>query len=82
MLVDNVLNETVPSRHRASLLSMIAFVESVLIGAGCLVLGALMDGLGSGAAGMAAYAAVPLPACLLWLPVLPRGASATAEAER
>ncbi|ELP63955.1 hypothetical protein STRTUCAR8_08287 [Streptomyces turgidiscabies Car8] len=55
----------VPSRHRASLLSMIAFVESALIGIGCLVLGVLMDGLGS-SEGMAAYAAAP-PAgiCLL-----------------
>ncbi|MFF7104221.1 MFS transporter [Streptomyces nigra] len=81
VLVDNVLNEAVPSRHRASLLSMIAFVESVLIGTGYLVLGTLMDGLGS-SAGMAAYAAVPLLACLLWLPVLLRGASVTTGAER
>lgn len=58
MLVDNVFNEAVPSRHRASLLSMIAFVESVLIGIGYLVLGALMGGLGS-SVGMAVYAAVP-----------------------
>ncbi|MEV6662026.1 MFS transporter [Streptomyces nigra] len=81
VLVDNVLNEAVPSRHRASLLSMIAFVESVLIGTGYLALGTLMDGLGSGA-GMAAYAVVPLLACLLWLPVLLRGASVTTGAER
>ncbi|MGV9229066.1 MFS transporter [Streptomyces nigra] len=81
VLVDNVLNEAVPSRHRASLLSMIAFVESVLIGTGYLVLGTLMDGLGS-SAGMAAYAVVPLLACLLWLPVLLRGASVTTDAER
>ena len=81
VLVDNVLNEAVPSRHRASLLSMIAFVESVLIGTGYLVLGTLMDGLGS-SAGMAAYAAVPLLACLLWLPVLLRGAPVTTGAER
>ncbi|MGW5033436.1 MFS transporter [Streptomyces nigra] len=81
VLVDNVLNEAVPSRHRASLLSMIAFVESVLIGTGYLVLGTLMDGLGSGA-GMAAYAVVPLLACLLWLPVLLRGAPVTTDAER
>ncbi|MDI9830163.1 hypothetical protein [Streptomyces sp. KAU_LT] len=81
VLVDNVLNEAVPSRHRASLLSMIAFVESVLIGTGYLVLGALMDGMGSGV-GMAVYAAVPLLGCLLWLPVLFRGARVTAEAEK
>ena len=81
VLVDNVLNEAVPSRHRASLLSMIAFVESALIGLGYLVLGALMDGLGS-SAGMAAYAAVPLLACLLWLPVLFRGARVTTGIER
>ncbi|MFJ5210120.1 MFS transporter [Streptomyces nigra] len=81
VLVDNVLNEAVPSRHRASLLSMIAFVESVLIGTGYLVLGTLMDGLGS-SAGMAAYAAVPLLACLLWLPVLLRGVPVTTGAER
>ncbi|MFI8916873.1 MFS transporter [Streptomyces sp. NPDC053513] len=73
VIVDNVFNEVVPSRHRASLLSMIAFVESALIGIGYLVLGALMDGMGS-SAGMATYAAVPLLACLLWLPVLFRGA--------
>ncbi|MFE7586970.1 MFS transporter [Streptomyces gardneri] len=81
VLVDNVFNEAVPSRHRASLLSMIAFVESVLIGIGYLVLGALMDGLGS-SVGMAAYAAVPLLACLLWLPVLFRGARVTTEIEK
>ncbi|WP_406259768.1 MFS transporter [Streptomyces nigra] len=80
VLVDNVLNEAVPSRHRASLLSMIAFVESVLIGTGYLALGTLMDGLGSGE-GMAAYAVVPLLACLLWLPVLLRGAPVTTDAE-
>lgn len=81
VLVDNVLNEAVPSRHRASLLSMIAFVESVLIGTGYLVLGTLMDGLGS-SVGMATYAAVPLLACLLWLPVLFRGAQVTTEIEK
>ncbi|GEB54892.1 MFS transporter [Streptomyces gardneri] len=81
VLVDNAFNEAVPSRHRASLLSMIAFVESVLIGIGYLVLGALMDGLGS-SVGMAAYAAVPLLACLLWLPVLFRGARVTTEIEK
>jgi MFS family permease len=75
VLVDNAFNEAVPSRHRASLLSMIAFVESALIGIGYLVLGTLMDGLGSGL-GMAAYSAVPLLGCLLWLPVLLRGARA------
>ncbi|WP_328707940.1 MFS transporter [Streptomyces mesophilus] len=77
VLVDNLFNEAVPSRHRASLLSMIAFVESALIGIGYLVLGALMDALGS-SLGMATYAAVPLLACLLWLPVLFRGARVTA----
>ncbi|MFF1401088.1 MFS transporter [Streptomyces sp. NPDC058287] len=81
VLVDNVLNEAVPSRHRASLLSMIAFVESVLIGTGYLVLGTLMDGWGS-SVGMAIYAAVPLLACLLWLPVLFRGARVTTEIEK
>ncbi|MFE7546460.1 MFS transporter [Streptomyces gardneri] len=81
VLVDNVFNEAVPSRHRASLLSMIAFVESVLIGIGYLVLGALMDGLGS-SVGMAAYAAVPLLACLLWLPVFFRGTRVTTEIEK
>ncbi|MER5956184.1 MFS transporter [Streptomyces longhuiensis] len=81
VLVDNVLNEAVPSRHRASLLSMIAFVESVLIGTGYLVVGTLMDGFGS-SVGMAIYAAVPLLACLLWLPVLFRGARVTTEIEK
>ncbi|AGS67786.1 MFS transporter [Streptomyces collinus] len=81
VLVDNVLNEAVPSRHRASLLSMISFVESALIGTGYLVLGVLMDGLGS-SAGMATYAAVPLLACLLWLPVLLRGARVTTGTEK
>lgn len=81
VLVDNVFNEAVPSRHRAGLLSMITFVESILIGIGYLVVGALMDGLGSGA-GMAAYAAVPVLACLLWLPVLVRHARVTSRTER
>ena len=81
VLVDNVFNEAVPSRHRASLLSMIAFVESALIGIGYLVVGTLMDGLGS-SAGMAAYAAVPLLGCLLWLPVLFRGARVTTGIEK
>lgn len=81
VLVDNVFNEAVPSRHRAGLLSMISFVESGLIGIGYLVLGTLMDGLGS-SVGMAAYAAVPLLACLLWLPVLFRGARVTTEVEK
>ncbi len=81
MIVDNVFNEAVPSRHRASLLSMIAFVESALIGTGYLVLGVLMDGLGS-SVGMATYAAVPLLACLLWLPVLFRGARVATEIEK
>nr|WP_202502263.1 MFS transporter [Streptomyces sp. SID5785] len=84
VIVDNVFNEAVPSRYRASLLSMITFVESALIGTGYLVLGALMDGFGSGT-GMAVYAAVPVLACLLWLPVLlrrprPAGAPAVAPA--
>ncbi|MER7561773.1 MFS transporter [Streptomyces sp. NPDC048523] len=81
VLVDNVFNEAVPSRHRAGLLSMISFVESGLIGIGYLVLGTLMDGWGS-SVGMAAYAAVPLLACLLWLPVLFRGARVTTEVEK
>ncbi|MFD7797387.1 hypothetical protein [Streptomyces sp. NPDC059759] len=37
-------------------------------------------GLGSGV-GLGAYAAVPLPACLLWLPVLLRGARVTSATE-
>lgn len=78
VVVDNVFNEALPSRYRASLLSMITFVESALIGCGYLGMGALMDRLGS-SAGMAAYAAVPLLACLLWLPVLVRGAGLTGE---
>ncbi|MFF7445772.1 MULTISPECIES: MFS transporter [unclassified Streptomyces] len=81
VLVDNVFNEAVPSRHRASLLSMITFVESALIGIGYLVLGALMDGMGS-SVGMATYAAVPLLACLLWLPVLLRGARVATETKK
>ncbi|MDT9700459.1 MFS transporter [Streptomyces sp. P17] len=81
VLVDNVFNEAVPSRYRASLLSMIAFVESVLIGIGYLVLGALMGALGS-SVGMAVYAAVPLLACLLWLPVLIRGTRVTTGSEQ
>ncbi|MGT2526175.1 hypothetical protein ACU4GG_02375 [Streptomyces nojiriensis] len=76
-----MFNEAVPSRHRASLLSMIAFVESELIGIGYLVLGSLMDGFGSGV-GMAAYAVVPLSACLLWLPVLFRRARVTTAIEK
>ncbi|WP_329296406.1 MFS transporter [Streptomyces pseudovenezuelae] len=81
VIVDNVFNEAVPSRHRASLLSMIAFVESALIGLGYLGLGALMDGLGT-SVGMATYATVPLLACLLWLPVLFRRARVTTEIEK
>ncbi|MEV6107011.1 MFS transporter [Streptomyces sp. NPDC051940] len=81
VLVDNVFNEAVPSRHRAGLLSMITFVESALIGTGYLVLGTLMDGLGS-SAGMATYAVVPLLACLLWLPVLFRGARVTTMTDK
>lgn len=81
VLVDNVFNEAVPSRHRAGLLSMISFVESVLIGIGYLVLGALMGGLGS-SVGMAVYAAVPLLACLLWLPVLIRGTRMSTGSEQ
>lgn len=78
VIVDNEFNEAVPSRYRASLLSMIAFVESALIGIGYLTLGALMDGLGS-SVGMATYAAVPLLACLLWLPVVVRRSRVTAQ---
>jgi MFS family permease len=78
VIVDNVFNEAVPSRYRASLLSMITFVESVLIGCGYLTMGALVDGLGA-SVGMAPYAAVPMLACLLWLPVLFRGARVTGE---
>ncbi|MFG2747018.1 hypothetical protein ACGFY0_44070 [Streptomyces chartreusis] len=59
---------------------MIAFVESVLIGTGYLVLGTLMDELGSNV-GMATYTAVPLLACLLWFPVLFRGARVTTETQ-
>ncbi|WP_330323891.1 MFS transporter [Streptomyces pseudovenezuelae] len=81
VIVDNVFNEAVPSRHRASLLSMIAFVESALIGLGYLGLGVLMDGLGT-SVGMATYATVPLLACLLWLPVLFRGTRVTTEIEK
>jgi MFS family permease len=81
VIVDNVFNEAVPSRYRASLLSMITLVESAFIGIGYLVLGALMDRLGS-SVGMAIYAAVPLLACLLWLSVLFRGARVTTEIKR
>ncbi|MEV7617612.1 hypothetical protein [Streptomyces sp. NPDC089799] len=80
VIVDNVFNEAVPSHHRASLLSVIAFVEFVITGIGCLVLGALMDGLGSGAV-ISAHAAVPLPACLLRLPVPFRRARVTTGTE-
>lgn len=74
VLVDNVFHSSVPSRHRATLLSVFTFVESVLISCGYLALGVLMDKFGSGV-GMAVYAAVPLAAALLWLPAL-RGTGA------
>ncbi|WP_237525262.1 hypothetical protein [Streptomyces sp. SID4985] len=56
-------------------------MQSALIGIGYLVLGTLMDGLGS-SVGMATYAAVPLLACLLWLPVLFRRSRVTTEIEK
>ncbi|MFZ3470956.1 MFS transporter [Streptomyces sp. 4.24] len=72
VVVDNVFNEGVPSRYRASLLSMITFVESLLIGCGYLALGKLIDVFGP-SEGFAWYAAVPTLALLLSIPSLRKG---------
>ncbi|MET9527945.1 MFS transporter [Streptomyces coeruleorubidus] len=72
VVVDNVFNEGVPSRYRASLLSIITFVESLLIGCGYLVLGWLVDRAGP-SHGLAWYALVPALALALSVPALRKG---------
>ncbi|MGW6704157.1 MFS transporter [Streptomyces sp. NPDC054956] len=72
VVVDNVFNEGVPSRYRASLLSMITFVESLLIGCGYLALGKLVDVFGP-SEGFAWYATVPIAALVLSVPSLRKG---------
>ncbi|MEX2985684.1 MFS transporter [Streptomyces sp. C36] len=72
VVVDNVFNEGVPSRYRASLLSIITFVESLLIGCGYLVLGRLMDAFGP-TSGLAWYTVVPVLALLVSVPALRKG---------
>ncbi|MEU4830150.1 MFS transporter [Streptosporangium sp. NPDC023615] len=72
VVIDNVFNEAVPSRFRASLLSVITFIESALIGLGYLAMGWLIDRFGS-SGGVAWYAAVPIAAFVLWLPALRKG---------
>ncbi|GAA3485167.1 hypothetical protein GCM10018966_097000 [Streptomyces yanii] len=65
----------------ASVLKVYGEREKTRFEIGYVVLGALMDGLGS-SVGMATYAAVPLLGCLLWLPALLRGARVTTETEK
>ncbi|MFJ4540537.1 MFS transporter [Streptomyces tibetensis] len=72
VVVDNVFNEGVPSRYRASLLSIITFVESLLIGCGYLALGWLVDRAGP-SHGLAWYALVPALALALSVPALRKG---------
>ncbi|MER5830139.1 MFS transporter [Streptomyces sp. NPDC002130] len=72
VVVDNVFNEAVPSRYRASLLSIITFVESLLIGCGYLALGWLVDRAGP-SHGLAWYAIVPALALALSVPALRKG---------
>lgn len=72
VVVDNVFNESVPSRYRASLLSVITFVESLLIGCGYLVLGWLVDRVGP-THGLAWYTLVPALALALSVPALRKG---------
>nr|WP_211117534.1 MFS transporter [Streptomyces sp. RPA4-5] len=72
VVVDNVFNEGVPSRYRASLLSIITFVESLLIGCGYLALGQLMDAFGP-SSGLGWYAVVPVLALLVSVPALRQG---------
>ncbi|GAB1824311.1 MFS transporter [Herbidospora sp. RD11066] len=72
VVIDNVFNEAVPSRFRASLLSVITFIESALIGLGYLAMGWLIDRFGP-SGGMAWYALVPAAAFVLWLPAMRRG---------
>ncbi|MFF5368814.1 MFS transporter [Streptomyces sp. NPDC013187] len=72
VVVDNVFNEGVPSRYRASLLSIITFVESLMIGCGYLALGWLVDRAGPNH-GLAWYALVPALALALSVPALRKG---------
>ncbi|WP_374776899.1 MFS transporter [Streptomyces sp. NBC_01310] len=72
VVVDDVFNQGVPSRYRSSLLSVITFVESLLIACGYFLLGWLIDAFGSGA-GFAWYAAVPAVALVLGIPSILNG---------
>lgn len=72
VVVDDVFNQGVPSRYRSSLLSVITFVESLLIACGYFLLGWLIDTFGSGT-GFAWYAAVPAAALVLSIPSILNG---------
>ncbi|OEJ30450.1 hypothetical protein [Streptomyces subrutilus] len=72
VVVDDVFNQGVPSRYRSGLLSLITFVESLLIAGGYLLLGRLIDTFGSGA-GFAWYAVVPAVALVLGIPSILKG---------
>ncbi len=72
VVVDDVFNQGVPSRYRSSLLSLITFVESLLIAGGYFLLGWLIDTFGSGT-GFAWYAAVPAVALVLGIPSIIKG---------
>ncbi|MFD4247724.1 MFS transporter [Streptomyces sp. NPDC058525] len=72
VVVDDVFNQGIPSRYRSSLLSIITFVESLLIAGGYLLLGWLIDTFGSGP-GFAWYAAVPAIAAVLAIPSMIKG---------
>ncbi|MCB5169892.1 MFS transporter [Streptomyces bambusae] len=72
VVVDDVFNQGVPSRYRSSLLSVITFVESLLIACGYFLLGWLIDAFGSGA-GFAWYAVVPAVALVLSIPSVTKG---------
>ncbi len=72
VVVDDAFNRGVPSRFRSSLLSVITFVESLLIACGYLLLGWLIDTFGSGT-GFAWYAVVPAVALVLSIPSILNG---------
>ncbi|MCK1794829.1 MFS transporter [Streptomyces sp. XM4193] len=72
VVVDDMFNRSVPSRFRSSLLSIITFVESLLIACGYFLLGRLIEALGPDT-GFLFYAAVPAVALVLSVPSLLNG---------
>jgi hypothetical protein len=66
VLLDNLLQDRMPSRYRATGLSVISFVESGFIGAGYLALGGPEQKWGT-ALGTVLYAGVPAAALILSL---------------